>query len=174
MDSLNREENFAAFIEKKVDYYLSKWEVFEHSSEKISWNWSAFLFSAYWMMYRKMYIPAIATFAANRLIKYIIALSGGQAYRLTTILFSIAIGLLGNYIYYVYASNKIADVADTANTDDPAIIGRTVREIGGTSWLWMWLLIIVGNAVDAVLKSALAGRAVTLENFDADTIFDVL
>lgn len=173
MQSFNREENFAAFVEKKANYYLDKWELFEHSSEKISWNWSAFFFSAYWMMYRKMYIPAVLTFAANRLVKYMIALSGGHAYRLTTILFSVAIGMFGNYIYYVYASNKIADVADTANTDDPAVIGRTVRDIGGTSWLWMWLLLIVGSAVDAVLKAALAGRAISLENFDADTIWDV-
>ena len=174
MSTFNREENFAAFIEKKVEYYLSKWELFENSSEKISWNWAAFLFSAYWMMYRKMYIPAVATFTASRLVKYVIALSGGRSYRLTTILFSVGVGLLGNYIYYQYALRKIDDVADTADTDDPAVIGRTVREIGGTSWLWMWLLVFVGNAVDKVLKIALAGRAVTLENFDADTIWDVL
>jgi hypothetical protein len=172
--NFNREENFAAFVEKKANYYLEKWDVFEHSSEKISWNWSAFLFSAYWMMYRKMYIPAVATFVGSRIVKYMIALSGGKAYRLTTILFSVAIGMLGNYIYYVYTSNKIADVADTASTDDPAVIGRTLRDIGGTSWLWMWLLVFVGSAVDAVLKAALDGRAVSLENFDADTIWDVL
>ena len=44
MTSLNREENFATFIEKKTDYYLDKWNMFENSSEKISWNWSAFFF----------------------------------------------------------------------------------------------------------------------------------
>ncbi|TAE23896.1 MAG: DUF2628 domain-containing protein [Candidatus Kapaibacterium sp.] len=170
----NREENFAAFVTKKVDYYLGKWELFENSSEKISWNWSAFLFSTYWMIYRRMYIPAIAVFAASRIVKYVIALSGGRAYRLTTILFSVAIGMLGNYIYYAYTSSKIADVADTASTDDPAIIGRTLREIGGTSWLWVFLLAFVGGAIDTLLKKALFNRAVSLENFDADTIWDVL
>lgn len=174
MNNVNREENFAAFVEKKEEYYLAKWDVFENSSEKISWNWAAFFFSAYWMMYRKMYIPAVFVFAGTRVVKYMIALSGGQSYRLTTLITLVATGMLGNWIYYVYASRKITDVADTAGTDDPVIIGRTVREVGGTSWLWVFLLMIVGNVVDKVLTSVLEGRAITLDHFDEDTFWDII
>jgi hypothetical protein len=174
MNDFNREENFAAFVEKKSEYYLAKWDVFENSSEKVSWNWAAFFFSAYWMIYRKMYIPAILVFTGTRVFKYIIALGGGKSYRMTTLLVSVAIGLLGNWIYYVYASRKIGDVADTAGTDDPSVIGRTLRDIGGTSWLWVFGLMIIGNIVDKILTSVLARRAVSLDHFDEDTFWDII
>lgn len=174
MTSLNREENFATFIEKKTDYYLDKWNMFENSSEKISWNWSAFFFSAYWMMYRKMYIPAVAVFVSIRVAKYMIALGGGEFYRLVTLVGLLATGALGNWLYYTYASRKIDDIADTAGTDDPSVIGHTVREVGGTSWMWVFALMIVGGIVDKILKYALLRREISIENFDADTFWDIL
>ncbi len=174
MTTFNREENFATFIEKKTDYYLSRWNIFENSGEKINWNWAAFFFSAYWMMYRKMYVPAVAVFVGIRLVKYIIALGGGEFYRLVAVVGLLFTGALGNWIYYVYASRKIDDIADTAGSDDPSLIGRTVREAGGTSWMWVIMLIIIGGFVDKILKQALLKREISIENFDADTFWDIL
>ena len=31
----------------------------EKTADKKSWNWCAFLFTSYWMFYRKMYVEAI-------------------------------------------------------------------------------------------------------------------
>ena len=47
------------FILKNTDYYISKFEELKITGSKISWNWSAFFFTGYWMLYRKMYIEAI-------------------------------------------------------------------------------------------------------------------
>jgi hypothetical protein len=174
MTDIAREENLATFVGKNEEYYLRKWELFEHSNEKISWNWAAFFFSSYWMMYRKMYIPAVAVFVGSRLVKYLIALAGGKSYRLITLIVSVALGMLGNWIYYTYANRKIDDVADAADTEDPMIIGRTLREMGGVSWLWFFGLVIVGNLVDSLLKAALAGRALMLDQFDEDTFLDII
>jgi hypothetical protein len=174
MTSLNREENFATFIAEKTDYYLAKWDIFDNSNEKVSWNWAAFFFSAYWMMYRKMYAPAITVFVGIRIAKYMVALGGGEFYRLVAVVGLLATGALGNWIYYVYASRKIADIADTAGTDDPSVIGRTVREVGGTSWVWVIMLMIIGSFVDKILKYALLKREISIENFDADTFWDIL
>jgi Protein of unknown function (DUF2628) len=174
INSFHRDDNFTAFVQKRVDYYLSRWAVFANSGEKISWNWSAFFFSVYWMMYRKMYIPAVVVFVGSRVVKYVIALRGGHAYGLTTLVVAIGLGLFGNWVYYQYASRKIADVADTAGTDDPSLIGHTIEDVGGTSWLWVFVTMIVGGIVDRVLIAALSGRAASLNNFDADTIWDIL
>jgi hypothetical protein len=174
LNSFNRDDNFAAFVQKRIDYYLARWEVFAQSNEKISWNWAAFFFSVYWLMYRKMYIPAIAVFVGSRIVKYTIALRGGHSYGFTTVLVCLGCGLLGNWLYYQYASRKIADVADTAGTDDPSLIGRTIESIGGTSLLWVFVLMIAGGIVDRMLIAALTGRTSSFDNFDADTIWDVL
>ena len=126
------------------------------------------------MIYRKMYVPAVVVFVGIRLVKYVVALGGGESYRLVTLLGLLVTGAFGNWIYYIYASRKIDDIADTAGTDDPSLIGRTVREVGGTSWMWVVMLIIIGGFVDKILKQALLKRAISLENFDADTFWDIL
>lgn len=47
------EEELSLFVGKKADIYLQKWR---HNSR---WNWPAFLFDAYWLMYRKMYLYCV-------------------------------------------------------------------------------------------------------------------
>lgn len=47
------EEELSLFVGKNADIYLQKWSLNSH------WNWSAFLFDAYWLMYRKMYLYCV-------------------------------------------------------------------------------------------------------------------
>jgi hypothetical protein len=167
------EENFAAFIGSKVEYYLDKWRVFANSDEKISWNWSAFLFSYYWMMYRKMYVPAAVVFVGARLAKYaLFAVTGGMSAKGATLLASVGIGILGNWLYYQYATQKIEEVSDHMGTDNPTALGPTLQEIGGVSWLWVIVLAIAGKAVDKMVFGALLGHG-RWDVFNDDTMLDM-
>jgi len=47
------EEELSWFIGKNADVYLQKWR------RNSRWNWPAFLFDAYWLMYRKMYLYCV-------------------------------------------------------------------------------------------------------------------
>ncbi len=175
MSLIIRDENLASFVGERSEHYLQKWDVFENSSEKISWNWSAFFFSAYWMMYRKMYIPALLVFGSARVIKYILFLSAPHSsHRSSTLLMSIVIGIFGNWVYYRYATRKVGDVANTMGTDDPLMLAPTLRQIGGTSLLWVIVLGIAGSAADAVVFKILSGHVGDINTFDADTLFDAL
>lgn len=50
------EEEISWFIGKNADVYLQKWR------RNSRWNWPAFLFDAYWLMYRKMYLYCVFYF----------------------------------------------------------------------------------------------------------------
>lgn len=47
------EEELSWFIGRNADVYLQKWR------RNSRWNWPAFLFDAYWLMYRKMYLYCV-------------------------------------------------------------------------------------------------------------------
>ena len=56
---------YAAVIgEKNTVYYLEKFQRFDQqeSGLKASWNWSTFLFSGLWLLYRKIYLYAMFDF----------------------------------------------------------------------------------------------------------------
>lgn len=47
------------FIGSNSKYYSEVIYKFQNKSKSVSWNWSCFLLSSYWLLYRKLYIPAI-------------------------------------------------------------------------------------------------------------------
>lgn len=47
-------------VGQKQEYYVPKFQQFIGLNKKTSWNWAAFLFAPYWMIYRKMYAPGAA------------------------------------------------------------------------------------------------------------------
>ena len=67
---LNRE--YKRFIgEKKLDYYLTKFERMEEKGTKISFNLCGLIFSFFWCFYRKMFVPGAIFLAYNFLVMYI-------------------------------------------------------------------------------------------------------
>jgi Tfp pilus assembly major pilin PilA len=55
----------AAVGEKKADFYVPRFRAFDQpGSSKVSWNWPAFFVSFPWMLYRRMYVPALLYFVA--------------------------------------------------------------------------------------------------------------
>lgn len=48
-------EDYGNVIQKNVHRFIPKFFAMEKSGRKVSWNWMAFFFPAYWAFYRKMY-----------------------------------------------------------------------------------------------------------------------
>ena len=49
----------AAIGEKNADFYLSRFHHFDSNGVRPSWNWPAFFFTFYWLLYRKMGLFAL-------------------------------------------------------------------------------------------------------------------
>ena len=49
------ESDLMKFVGKKYPYYDAKWQ--KSKDNKPAWNFAAFFFSAFWLGYRKMYMP---------------------------------------------------------------------------------------------------------------------
>lgn len=160
MNVQNQSKHITAFVSKNYQYYMHQWAKFENLDRKISWNWPAFFFGWSWMMYRKMYIPALVLFIiewvvleCSRFFLVDFSLTNillmGISVFVFYVIYSICTGLFGNYVYYLHASKKITTVLDSMGTDTHKIIEHNVRKVGGTSWLAMWasLLGVIGFAL---------------------------
>ena len=53
-----------AYIGPNADYYLGKWRMIGAAGKPNSWNWAAFLLNAWWLVYRRMWTPAMGALAA--------------------------------------------------------------------------------------------------------------
>lgn len=54
--------DIAATIRNNVPRFISKFKQFSEKKKKLSWNWSAFFFGSFYLLFRKMYKQGIAFF----------------------------------------------------------------------------------------------------------------
>ena len=59
-------EDIASYVGNNSHYYLPRFQSIA-AGRRVSWNWSAFLFTSYWLMYRKNYLTGIITLIINAL-----------------------------------------------------------------------------------------------------------
>lgn len=110
------EEELALFVGKNADKYLPKFRKFNEggkTSFSATWNWPAFLFTFWWLIYRKMYLWAILI-----LLTAWIPCAG--------LLLMIGFGMSANYLYYNHARKKLLALrtAAASEADRGAAIGR--------------------------------------------------
>jgi len=110
------EDELALFVGKNADSYLPKFRKFVQGGERsfsVTWNWPAFLFTFWWMIYRKMYVWALIV-----LLTAWIPCAG--------FLLMIGFGMSANYLYYNHARKKLLELkaAATTEVDRAAAIGR--------------------------------------------------
>ena len=83
------------------DYYVSKFLEMKSQNKKATWNWPAFLFSGYWLLYRKMYIYGIGVILGALLLSEIpLVLLAGY----------IVMGIFGNALYMNHLETKAKDM----------------------------------------------------------------
>lgn len=100
-------EDIRVFVGKNADYYLHRWELIEKTGLTRSWNWSAFLFTWIWMVYRKMYLYAFIAFVMDLYAFIVIAFVKdlfvqylpliGQYHWIIRML----LGLFGNFLFFI-------------------------------------------------------------------------
>lgn len=107
------EQLLQSLIGKNADYYMQKRSEMAQKGTKISWNWAAFLFTFWWLIYRKVYRLGVVLFAVNLVFTLTLPLP------VTTIAIPLFTGLMGNYLYIQYVNNCYAEAAamDTVSRD---------------------------------------------------------
>ncbi len=103
----------------KEDYYFQVFKKIEIQNEN-TWNWPAFFFGEYWMLFRKMYLYSFLTGIVDLLItafllSALISLkSNPESFSaihwitlIVHILIKIMLGMYGNRLYYRVVKNRI-------------------------------------------------------------------
>jgi hypothetical protein len=139
--SFSEEEALKLFVGGKASYYLPRWKLIETTGKKKSWNVAAALFTGIWMAYRKMYLYAGITLGI--VIVWTIAelrLGSNQTINLgISVLLMMCSGMLGNWLYYIHAKEKIAETK--VQCPDPEVQKSEMIKAGGTSRLALGLVI---------------------------------
>ena len=108
------------FAGKNAEYYKAKFRKFEIRGVETfapTWNWAAFLFTFWWMLYRKLYLWAFLW-----LLLTFIPYFG--------LVFWIAAGITGNYLYYRHAMSRIRDAR---SAQPPHQLPTVLAELGGVN-----------------------------------------
>lgn len=95
------------FIRKNSEYYLESWK-----SEKIKFNFAAFLFETLWFAYRKMYKSAVALLILHIAINVITILfllktKFFMAGTIITLVIRVYIGFKANDFYFIKAEKVL-------------------------------------------------------------------
>ena len=121
------EELLRAYVGPKADHYLARWR-----SGPGGWSWTAFLFTAFWAAYRKMWPMAGALAAAFLLLSIAGAMSPTVNALSLPVILGVAVwfGLNANRLYRRQAEDALQGLGE--GEDRAAALGRA-RAAGGTS-----------------------------------------
>ena len=114
------------FVGSNGLYYSNAFQKIRMGNKKTSWNWCAFLFTAYWFAYRKMYGWAAGVILTNTVLIFI----GGFA-SLFLIASFVLIGIFANYLYLQHIETALQQCQ---NLQEP-FKTQEIKKKGGTSTL---------------------------------------
>lgn len=135
------DSELSLFLEKNQPYYMEKFKTMEKTSDKKSWNWSAFLCTSYWMFYRKMYVEAIIYNVGISILACIpfvglVLVSAGP----------VCAGLFGNYFYYEHTKKKFVEISCSDNSMREMLIQKK----GGTNIILPIVLLIISIVIGLI------------------------
>ena len=93
-------------VETNSEYYMPKFEDMNTQNKKTSWNWAAFLFTPYWLIYRKMYAYGAVALG----ILFLLSFFGNVFGSLLALCGYVVMGIYGNYVYMKFLRNKMEQV----------------------------------------------------------------
>lgn len=127
---------------KNTAYYLAQFETFDQqgSGRKISWNWSAFCFIWYWVLYRKMYGWFFALWGLV-ILSTILEKNGGWLIWLAS---WVGFSLFANFLYYRSIKKKIA-FAQLSIKDKSKFFEYLRRKGGVHTWVFWapWVILFI-------------------------------
>ncbi len=148
-DVLTEEEAWAAVIgDSNTHHYLTRFERLAHGDSG-GWHWPAFFVTWYWMLYRKLWVPALLYFLAPYLFAAVFGVIAagspvfaGILYLAWAIAWLIGPGLLANGWYYKHCMKKIRDVRARGGSKDQML--ARLEAAGGTSGVLVVILALFG------------------------------
>ena len=138
-------ENVSAFVGQNQEYYFKKWRgMFARAGSAdtmqwtISWNWAGAIGTLPWLLYRKMYVPAL-WFAILLLLSTTFQLLFGFSLNFLLIAFALVVGVYGNGWYFERTLNLVTAVEQ--RFDNPQDALSTLQQRGGVNRLALTLAI---------------------------------
>jgi hypothetical protein len=111
-------DEVGVFVGKNAEYYRMKFRKFNIRGVEAfapTWNWAAFLFTFWWMLYRKLYLWAFLWFVLT-FIPYF------------GLVFWFAAGITGNYLYYRHVTARIREAGSVQPSHQ---LPSALTELGG-------------------------------------------
>ncbi len=124
-------------VVKRLYYYRPRFSQMSRSDKMVSWNWAAFWFAPYWLLYRKLYAPAIACWVLV-LFSSLLDTTGWGSIGMG-FASSIVFGLLGNRLFLW----NLERVSRTEQTIEEPARSRFARRNTGTSMLLVLAFLVV-------------------------------
>lgn len=139
-NSFKYNSDFFTFIGNNSSYYLKYASKFENDKGFISWNWPCFFLSWYWLLYRKLYIPAIILIGIN--------IASFKLFERTTYLVVILIirtilAMFANNIYLNTCKQKINVLKGTIANLNASEYTKKLRKKGGVTLVAPVILLIL-------------------------------
>lgn len=159
-EAVSDNQEVRAFVGKKADYYLGKWNNPKNKGSNMGWNWAAFLAGMFWLGYRKMYkivLIILGAFVAFDIVSYIINNPAMDKMNNTIgIVVAAVLGISGNYYYFKHTQKNIEDVKQQFpnNLQEQE---AALRKRGGSSWggvfivLGLFALYLIINIVISMI-----------------------
>lgn len=157
---------YAAVVGRNFPVYRRKWQLdlatgsaaASPAAGSTAWNWPAFLFGAFWMLYRRMYAVAALWIGALTVISIGETLLGASdtVSLVITVGASVAAGSVGNHLYLRHAQRLIAQ-ASARHPGNAAAQHAELAGLGGTRWSAVGIGLLVYIAVIGTLGVLLDG-----------------
>ena len=132
-----------ALIGKNQEYYVPRFRQMKADGKKNTWNWAAFFFAPYWLMYRKMY--AYGGVALGAVLLFTI-LADVAIFSVISLAAYIVFGFFANFVYM----DHLEKLAEQAKQQTEPFRSAFIQEKGGVNSTAL-ILSIVGWIVAAMI-----------------------
>ena len=152
----------AAYVgPKNADYYARKFENFKSGGGAMSWHWPAFFISAWWFLYRKMWLIAflywIVLPIGLSVLSTVVAVTAGPDagallyYGVYLVIAFLLVPIFANRLYYRHAQKKADKVASVVSSAEQQ--SAELSRIGGTSNVVLVLVPFILIAIVGILAA---------------------
>lgn len=147
------------YIQKNIGTYLKKFDKIRPDNSGSSWNWCAFLFTFSWMVYRKMYKPAVITLVCLFALEFVAGFIGliivpfendetlaDLFIAIVDIAACVAIGIKGDKWYKKKVDKLVEEGAELSSVEKQEHYKK-----GGTNVLAVIILALISGAISVFL-----------------------
>ena len=133
-DNCYSKDEISRFISVNKGFYLKKFNQINITGDKKTWNWSAFLATTYWLLYRKMYVQGAIYFIANLFLLCIPVIGWIISFCLW-----IGLGVFANSLYLDHINRKFKEI----NCADKSCREILINKKGGINTVIPIILLLI-------------------------------